>query len=1581
MGILYIKNAEGKFVAIPSLTGEDGYSPTVLENEENTENIYKLDIQTKNEKFTTPNLKGEEGFSPIIKESVNNTDEIYQLDIETADGKFTTPNLKGSGVEAPTEEYEYSVKVIGTIGEAYYSTNISLDNIISVYETNIPMTDLYGGWTVDSVESNNISIVDFINFNNYSDTAIISENIKVYNNGSDGMFQLVATGSEDPNDNSYSITYKWNGYKKKSTITYTSIKELESIKEITIDTNTEDMCFSILSNLKTNEELVLNKIDNVGFGIDSTVYGNTINKIIFYMGDKGSIVAFLKNGAIATRVYSDEYLYEWNFSLTNIDTYVTYHSVEDLERRKGISVFFVNEEPDTKIKAIFNALDWGEKFFLTESSSTKDWGMEDSEGIPLYIFQIIKYNNSNSERGCVFALDSQGNLYIKNIYHDILDSNWTINPTTEIDDSIVDRNKTWSSSKISQSIDKTYKNLFQMGLTSDATIDDIMRALEYGESAILQITSFSNKEQFLNERSGVFICRKCGPSVTDVELWLNTLKGKVYCGRTTSDDFYSWEPITLNLTAYDAVWEFGGYPENPVASNAKKMNNYSMVMYAPDSYKNQEQGLNLISPLITIVKLDENHCNITMLDKDTETLYYGIPNENGVSEKWIKVGGASIDDTTVSTDSTWSSEKITNDYSTKEYVAEQIANASHLKREIVTTIPEADAAQENTIYMFKVESVLGDDKYQEWQLINGEMVLIGDTSIDLSGYSKTYTTLNELGLTADATIENVVNALKNGESFLAPVNIFTNYTTIFPNKVPNDQWNKIHIVKGTSLASSHIRCFSPSGTSEYLANINNTSIVDWIDVSGTYIDISDAVIEKLGTEILKYPVGKYRINSTTIGSKFTDLPSEAQMKCGLIEINGTAVGKSPFVDSWVYRMYKFECLVGSANYTRRLNSGATAGQIEVDTGWCKVGQETFTTLEELGLTADATIDDVRGALQVGESCIIRTDAFTDLTQFNGIQWGYLKITVGVNKMSEIWLNDVTSPYGLYYGRQASGKFDKWVNISTQRTYTELVQLGLTADATVDDVLSKLQPGEVFTAGVTQFTNYQTLFPYDTSNDQYSRVFIQQGTSLATAYVKWFRKDGSREALANLDSSNKIRGWNEHTMNEIIHTSLTESLSGITTTLDLINALITEYRAKNKPVRFISGSVTKTILTDLPSNYGLLDITVAGYDLVEVRFSQSEFGFKKMYYGYLNRTSSEALFSSLSWREVNTSTTTLVTNTSTLKLDVTKRNSSWYGAIKLIYLYDTSPVEVEIDFRSATDTLKWTISKGQKYIKKITYTQDTDNKAHYTIGIEFSGTTYGCYQAEAIGGFADINSLTGDAFTGDTTAVYGNSWGKNNGVTLVSAPEDLGLASPCTTVQLVQAMRNAFNKTITSGTVGVFNNGGDTITDAPSDYGLLHIEVFGHDRVMIRYDGISGSTYAGSWIGKIKGSNGTFSEITWSKIAFEGESSGDVAWTAATVNSGIGYATNSSSGYSSKYAIKNNVVYVNSNIICNAVKDNGYDTLISGLPAPSTYLFFTLQPDTYGNAPIYVQVDKNGNLKLRGGTAGKTYMLSISYPII
>lgn len=45
--------------------GVDGYSPTVVENANNTEDNYKLDITTKTTSYTTPNLKGKQGIQGL----------------------------------------------------------------------------------------------------------------------------------------------------------------------------------------------------------------------------------------------------------------------------------------------------------------------------------------------------------------------------------------------------------------------------------------------------------------------------------------------------------------------------------------------------------------------------------------------------------------------------------------------------------------------------------------------------------------------------------------------------------------------------------------------------------------------------------------------------------------------------------------------------------------------------------------------------------------------------------------------------------------------------------------------------------------------------------------------------------------------------------------------------------------------------------------------------------------------------------------------------------------------------------------------------------------------------------------------------------------------------------------------------------------------------------------------------------------------------------------------------------------------------------------------------------------------------
>lgn len=75
---------------------------------------------------------------------------------------------------------------------------------------------------------------------------------------------------------------------------------------------------------------------------------------------------------------------------------------------------------------------------------------------------------------------------------------------------------------------------------------------------------------------------------------------------------------------------------------------------------------------------------------------------------------------------------ITDAYNKTE-IADLIASAGHLKRAVVTKLPEASAADAETIYMVKVEGVEGD-AYKEYMLIDGALVQIGDTSVSLDGY-------------------------------------------------------------------------------------------------------------------------------------------------------------------------------------------------------------------------------------------------------------------------------------------------------------------------------------------------------------------------------------------------------------------------------------------------------------------------------------------------------------------------------------------------------------------------------------------------------------------------------------------------------------------------------------------------------------------------------------------------------------------------------------------------------------------------------------------------------------------------------
>ena len=122
--------------------------------------------------------------------------------------------------------------------------------------------------------------------------------------------------------------------------------------------------------------------------------------------------------------------------------------------------------------------------------------------------------------------------------------------------------------------------------------------------------------------------------------------------------------------------------------------------------------------------------------------------KNGVA-RWVvpkisydraqgKMDGALI---TLARDPLYSTEATTKNY-VDNAIINAIANAPHLKRQVVTELPNSyiDA---NTIYMIKDNSATGADKYKEYLLIDNQLVQIGDTSVDLTNYIQKPATFTE----------------------------------------------------------------------------------------------------------------------------------------------------------------------------------------------------------------------------------------------------------------------------------------------------------------------------------------------------------------------------------------------------------------------------------------------------------------------------------------------------------------------------------------------------------------------------------------------------------------------------------------------------------------------------------------------------------------------------------------------------------------------------------------------------------------------------------------------------------------------
>lgn len=64
-----------------------------------------------------------------------------------------------------------------------------------------------------------------------------------------------------------------------------------------------------------------------------------------------------------------------------------------------------------------------------------------------------------------------------------------------------------------------------------------------------------------------------------------------------------------------------------------------------------------------------------------------------------------------------------------------VAGAHHLKRQIVTALPDVSEANEDTIYMVGTGEGSEASNYKEYMLVNGKFELVGDSKVDLTDYA------------------------------------------------------------------------------------------------------------------------------------------------------------------------------------------------------------------------------------------------------------------------------------------------------------------------------------------------------------------------------------------------------------------------------------------------------------------------------------------------------------------------------------------------------------------------------------------------------------------------------------------------------------------------------------------------------------------------------------------------------------------------------------------------------------------------------------------------------------------------------
>lgn len=282
-------------------------------------------------------------------------------------------------------------------------------------------------------------------------------------------------------------------------------------------------------------------------------------------------------------------------------------------------------------------------------------------------------------------------------------------------------------------------------------------------------------------------------------------------------------------------------------------------------------------------------------------------------------------------------------------IAEAVAGADHLRREIVEALPEISKADPNVIYMVPTGLQEDDNKYHEWILINNIFEPVGSWEVDLSDYAKTTDVETALDKKVDKIegsrlITNEEIEKLSGIETGAQVNVINGVSSDFTISENKElQLNTISQDKIIGLANI-LNTKVDKKTSTVSNDDGSTTEVDWTLLSPDDKSKLDSIAEGAEPNYIKAVEEEFTVTNGTLGinqipiSKITDLNDQLNVIQSNVSsldqiINGTTAEEGQIVQGVVAKLEDLTTTVNNlsnnfVNYVTVEDFNAVVGNLE-----------------------------------------------------------------------------------------------------------------------------------------------------------------------------------------------------------------------------------------------------------------------------------------------------------------------------------------------------------------------------------------------------------------------------------------------------------------------------------------------------------------------------------------------------------------------------------------------------------------------------------------------------------------------------